>query len=188
MKEIWKDIEGYEGLYQVSSLGRVKSFDRQITYNTKTGTRTRIEKGKIRKQQVTNNYLGVQLKNNNISKPKRCNVHRLVAQAFIPNPDNLPCINHRDENKQNNHVDNLEWCTQKYNLNYGTRNEKVSTALTNRKDHSKPVVQLDMLGNTIEQFVSISEASRQTGILTQQIYQVCNGKAKSAKGFKFRYL
>ena len=118
MEEIWKDIEGYEGLYQVSNLGRVKSFPRKGTHTTKE----RI----LKLTKSNKNYVIVILKNNYIQKAK--SVHRLVAEAFIPNPNNLPQVNHKDENKLNNKVDNLEWCDNIYNCNYGTRNKRLSIA------------------------------------------------------------
>lgn len=112
-EEIWKDIIGYEGLYQVSSLGRVRSLDRYDSNN-------HFLKGRILKLSANGKgYLKVALNSN--GKAKTYSVHRLVLQSFIPNPDNLPQVNHKDENKTNNNVDNLEWCDNSYNLNYGTR-------------------------------------------------------------------
>ena len=108
MEEIWKPIEGYEGLYEISSYGRVKSLRRNIILEPK-----KEPTGYLR----CNLYL-----NKNM---KTVSIHRLVALTFIPNPDNLPCVNHLDEDKTNNSVDNLEWCTVKYNNDYGTRKEKV---------------------------------------------------------------
>ena len=105
--EEWRDIEGYEGLYQISSLGRVKSFPRPTT----PGGILKINKRK-------DGYCSVMLCKN--GKTKRFLVHRLVAKAFIPNPNNLPMINHKNENPSKNIVDNLEWCDNKYNCNYGT--------------------------------------------------------------------
>ena len=108
MNEIWKDIVGYEGLYQVSNLGNVK----RINFFKKERFVIPCSKG--------SGYLYVSLSKNN--KQKNFYIHRLVATAFIENPDNLPVINHKDENRSNNIVDNLEWCTQKYNCNYGLHN------------------------------------------------------------------
>lgn len=117
-EEIWRPIEGYEGLYEVSNTGRVRSVDRYI----KTCYEAyKLQKGKILNPgKNTNGYLQVVLHCN--GKCKTINVHKLVAQAFLPNPDNLPMINHKDEDKTNNNVTNLERCDAKYNINYGTRN------------------------------------------------------------------
>jgi len=114
---MWKDIEGYEGLYQVSCNGEIKSLSREIIYNN--GKVIHL-KERILKPLKINNYLAVDLHDSN-KNHKRFYIHRLVASAFIDNPDNLPEVNHKDENPFNNSVDNLEWCTHTYNLNYGTR-------------------------------------------------------------------
>ena len=106
-KEEFRDIPGYEGLYEVSNLGRVR------------------RNGRILKPlKHRDGYLKIDLNKQGIRKGVY--IHRLVGLAFIPNPDNLPCINHKDEDKTNNTVKNLEWCTREYNNNYGTRNERIS--------------------------------------------------------------
>ena len=118
-EEIWRPIEGYEGLYEVSSYGRVRSLDRYVKSKS-----YRLHKGKVLspgKEKV--GYLFVNLAYN--GKHKTIRVHRLVAQAFLSNPDNLSEVNHKDEDKTNNSVDNLEWCDRKYNNNYGSRKDKV---------------------------------------------------------------
>ena len=120
MEEIWKPIVGYEGYYEVSNLGRVRSMDKYV--NTK-GDSKRIRNGRVLKGILCHNYVWVTLSKDNLKSKKR--VHRLVAEAFIPNPDNLPCVNHKDENRSNNSIENLEWCTTEYNNNYGTRKEKL---------------------------------------------------------------
>lgn len=119
--EIWNDIKGYEGLYQVSNLGRVKSLARQGT------------KGVILKPVIAKGYIHYPLTKD--KKTKWYYAHRLVAEQFIPNPDKLPEVNHKDECKANNQIENLEWCTKSYNSNYGTRKERISNTLkriTNR--------------------------------------------------------
>lgn len=152
MEEIWKDIEGYEGLYQVSNLGKVKS----LNYN-KTA---KSELLKLRKN--TNGYTRVVLYKNR--KAKDYQVHRLVAEAFIPNPNNYPIINHKDENKTNNRVDNLEWCTYLYNNTYGTTIER---AVEKRKGykHSKEAREKISKANkgrkfTIEQKQKMSKSKK----------------------------
>lgn len=129
MKEIWKDIIGYEGIYQISNLGRVKSLEREYWH----GNRWYHQKEKYLSIKCDRNgYLSVMLYNaDHVSK--RIMVHLLVARHFIPNPDNLPEVNHKDENKKNPCVSNLEWCTCKYNANYGTKRKRISKSLKGRK-------------------------------------------------------
>ena len=126
--EIWKDIKGYEGIYQVSNLGRVKSLDREMTYSNGS---SRKFKGRVLKQTLkASGYLCVKLCARSESKDKKTyNTHQLVAKAFIPNPNNYPCINHISEVKTVNTVDNLEWCTYTYNNAYGNHNKRVSETL-----------------------------------------------------------
>lgn len=119
MQEIWKDIPNYEGLYQVSNMGNVRSFHNR--YKNKT---------LIKPCATSKGYLSVSLCKNH--SQKAFNVHKLVAELFIPNPKNLPCVNHIDENKTNNTVSNLEWCTYQYNNTYGHRIEK---SVATRKKH-----------------------------------------------------
>lgn len=117
MIEEWRPVIGYEGLYEVSSYGRVRSLDKYDSMN-------RFLRGRILRLFTDGlGYLRAQLYSN--SKRKSFLVHRLVAQAFIPNPDNLPQVNHIDENPSNDNVDNLEWCDGKYNVNYGTRIDRI---------------------------------------------------------------
>lgn len=132
MSEIWMDIKDFEGLYQVSNLGRVRSLDKIILQH-KYGASPNLyrRKGKILKQAITKEgYYMVSLFDNN--KGKSYLVHRLVATAFILNPNNYRVVNHKDENKLNNNLDNLEWCTDKYNLNYGGARERLSKSCKGR--------------------------------------------------------
>ena len=174
--EIWKDIKGYEGYYQVSNFGRVKSIERKV--NKWDGIRTINER--ILKQNLSHNgYYFVSLSKN--GKRRTYRVNRLVAEAFIPNPDNLPQVNHKEENKLNNNVENLEWCTSKYNNNYGTHNDKISKRL------SKPVLQLDKNGNFIKLWESIMSIERETGFFQGSISNCCKGKYKTSYGYKWKY-
>lgn len=119
--EIWKDIPGYEGYYQVSNYGRVKSLPRWIVYSD--GRKYFYDGVLLKQKHDHGGYCGVELTTN--SELETFKVHRLVAKMFIPNPDNLPEVNHKDENKDNNCVDNLEWCDNYYNNHYGTRLERM---------------------------------------------------------------
>lgn len=150
--EIWRPIEGFDR-YLISNYGRVKSLSRIIGF----GTRNDII---LRENYDKNNYCDVRLTNNNLEvKAKR--IHRLVAEAFIPNPNNLPFINHKDECPLNNHVSNLEWCTAKYNSNYGTILERKSKSLKgHRTTNDKPVCTYDLEGNFVRWFKSVADAVR----------------------------
>lgn len=191
--EIWKDVVGYECLYRVSNFGRVKSVARMIMRSN--GTPQRVYE-KLMPIQIDSHtgYNRITLAKDGCSK--RIGVHRLVAQAFIPNTHNLPCVNHKDENKVNNCVYNLEWCDREYNNNYGTRNERISIAnkgkftikmkkhLDNVKENMKtPIAQFDKNGCFIQAFESISEAERALGVRIAYIFH--RGKT-GAKGFIFK--
>ena len=170
--EEWKDVVGYEGLYKVSNLGNVLSLIQKKPRLLKPG---KNNKG----------YLLVDLQV--FKEHKRFLVHRLVAKAFIPNPYNLPQVNHKDECKTNNRVENLEWCSGTYNMNYGSAKYRISKILTNRKDLSKPVFQFDKNGKFICEYPSTSEAKRKTGINEGNICRVCQGERKSAGNFVWKY-
>lgn len=183
MSEIWKAVPGYEGLYEVSNCGRVRSLDRWV--NTKGGAKRKVS-GQIvsTRLNVINGYRYVVLRKD--GKNIYRNVHRLVAIAFIPNPNNYPYVNHKDENRGNSCVDNLEWCTNAYNLMYGTAKEKMDA---NVKARSKQVVQISLSGDVIEEYNSINEASRHTGVDVTGIWGCCNGRYgyKTAGGYKWKF-
>lgn len=164
MIEEWKDIKGYEELYQVSNLGSVK--------RVKTG---RILKG----SEDTKGYLRVTLSKNNTVSHQR--VHRLVAQAFISNTDNKPQVNHIDENKTNNMVSNLNWMTAKENLNHGTHNERVS------KTQSIPIIATNLKTDESTEFYGTCECARQLGLSQGGITSVLKGKRRQTGGYIFEY-
>jgi len=167
-KEIWLPIADFENLYQISNYGRVRSLPRNTT------------KGKIMKlDKNIDGYMCICLSKNNINK--RMRVNRLVASAFIPNPNNLPQVNHINEIKTDNRVENLEWVTTKQNNNHGTHNEKIAKA------KSKQVNQYDLAGNFIKTWESATEIERQLGFAQGNISNCCNGKRKSAYGFIWRF-
>lgn len=114
--------------------------------------------------------------------------HKWIALAFIPNPQNLPEVNHKDEDKSNNCVENLEWCTAEYNCNYGTRNERMIKAQLNRKDCSKPVGQYTLDGKLVKVWPSTREVERSLKIDNASISRTCMNKQKSAGGFKWSYI
>lgn len=173
-KEIWKDIQGYEGMYQVSSHGRVRSLDRIVV--RPNGNGDYFAKGKIIYVVLTKwGYNEVHLHKDN--KTKIYKVHRLVAQAFIENPNNLPCVNHIDENKTNNNVSNLEWCTYKYNNNYGTKKNRQGEK---NKNENNPNSHKILCVNTGEIFGCIKFAAEKYNISRQTISHCLNGRQKTA--------
>lgn len=180
MEEIWKPVAGFEGLYEVSNLGRVYSIPRIDGGNVKRGGHLMSytsDKG---------GYLRCKLTKN--GKRKIMFVHRLVAMAFIPNPKNFPCINHKDENTANNVVTNLEWCDYSYNINYGNRKEKVRAKELNGV-RSKPVAQYNLDGTLIQVYPSLNEAARQTGLSLGNLNCCCLNKPhyKTCGGYIWKY-
>lgn len=173
-QEIWKDVTGFEGFYQVSTLGRVRSLDRKIV--GKDGF-PRLHKGRVMSPGVIHGYKFLYLNKNGVKK--RWYVHRLVASEFIPNPKGYPQINHKDEDRGNNQVDNLEWCTSKYNNNYGGHAKRSGEGI------SIPVVCLDMLNMAIYKFSSSKAASDRFGLDTGHVAKVILGKSTNHKQYIF---
>lgn len=175
VKEIWRPVPGYEGIYEVSSLGRIKSLARKT--NNQTGKKDLImSPGWIGNKK---GYLFVWLCKD--GKRTRYSVHRLVATVFIPNPLNLPFVNHKDCNPQNNRVENLEWCDAKYNINYGNRNKITSRKL------SIPVKQYTKDGQFVAEYSSAIEAEAITHISSQNISRCRAGSLPSAGGYVWTY-
>ena len=178
-EEVWKDIAGYEGLYQVSNLGRVKSLARKVA----TGRGWRIIKETILKQSLSNTgYYRVYLSEH--SKLKPYSVHRLVATAFIPNPKNYPFVNHKSEVKTENFVENLEWCDQSYNTTYGTSMERQIETQRKTMSTNKKVLNVD----TGKEYVSISEASRDVGVSITALSNCLNNKTSQSVGYKWKFV
>lgn len=171
MEEVWKDIEEYENMYQISNLGNVMSFKRK---NPKL----------LSKVINLDGYYVVNLTKD--KKTKVFTIHRLVAKAFISNLDNLPQVNHKDENKLNNIVSNLEWCTLQYNHNYGSRNHR--TGLSQRySNRCKPVFQFSLDNTFIKEFSSLGEVQRQLGFMQHNISKCCRGQYAQVYGYIWKF-
>jgi hypothetical protein len=215
--EVWKDVEGYEGIYQISNYGRVKSLERNIK---RSDGGSFYFAQRILKYKKSRGYDSIGLFKGR-KEGKYFRVARLVGAAFIPNPENKPQINHKDENRHNNMASNLEWCTCKYNSNYGNHNKNLSESKKRRykedsefaekmrrvlaENHKKeswkiaqrkaqmvssncnPVIQLSLDGKFIKRYHSQSEAYRQTGIPVQNIGQACLKRIRHAGGYKWEY-
>lgn len=173
--EHWKAIAGYEGLYEVSDQGRVKSLG---------NNKSRKEKI-LKPQKYSCGYFLVKLCKEGVVK--QCLIHRLVAEAFIPNPNNLDTVNHKDEVKTNNVVSNLEWMSMKDNLNYGTRNKRSAESIV--EVLAKSVQMFDKsTGELLATFPSLCEAERVTGISRPNISNCCRNKQKYAGDYVWKYL
>ena len=171
-QEVWKGIDGYEGYYQISNLGRVKSLDRVDSIGHK-------RKGKIMKLTPFDGYLNIILTKN--AKRKRFKVHRLVAETFIPNPEMNPTINHKDEVRSNNKVKNLEWCTDEYNVNYGNRTKKYTAKRT------KPILRISIDGKEKKIYGSMKEVS-EDGFDRRNVHSCIKGRLKKTGNYIWKYL
>ena len=177
--EQWVDIPNYEGLYKISNFGNVLSLGNGGP-NKYKGKKTLL---KPRKNIYGYYYVG--LSKNGVKKSYT--IHKLVAKVFIPNPNCLPCVNHRDENRLNNNVDNLEWCTYKYNTNYGTCIQRRSEKTRNDPKRSKPVIQYTLDGVFVKEWPSLMEIERQLGWHRAGITTCINGKTKQAYGYVWSF-
>lgn len=161
-EEFWRDIPNTNGFYEANTFGII---------------RRKHDKTPLKQRKRKDGYLLVDLVCNGVKKTEYA--HRIIALTFIPNDNKFPCINHIDENKQNNNVDNLEWCTAKKNNNHSTRGARISKSLC------KKVCQYDMQGNIVRVWDSVKDATEQLGI--RNISQACRGLRKQAGGYKWRY-
>ena len=169
ISEIWKPVEGYEGLYEVSNTGKVATLNYRHTG----------ERRELSPKTERTGYMKVLLYKR--GGRKLCSVHRLVAKAFIPNPNNLRCVNHIDENKSNNDVSNLEWCSHSYNNKYGSRIENVFTQL-------RRPVEAKTHDGVIEVYPSVTQAAKSLNKSASNISGAANGRLKTAYGRTWRYL
>ena len=169
MEEIWKEINGFEKLYMVSNTGKVKRVDKNKKLKLYTNK--------------NNGYIYVNLSGNGKNKVLR--VHKIVAEAFIPNKNKYKVINHKDGNKQNNRVDNLEWCTQKQNINHAKNILKIDFSKGIEKMHEKNKKKI--IRNDGKIYKSIKEAKKDLGNMNAHICEVCKGKLKTTCGYSYRY-
>lgn len=169
--EEWRPVVGFEGLYECSSLGNVRSVDRK---------NRKFCKGCVLKQRKsTNGYMVVTLWKNN--RKKLCTVHRLIIKSFIPNPNNLPECNHKNECKTDNRVENLEWCDHKYNNNYGTKNKRQS------EKKQKRVLQYSLDGDFIKEWPSLISVQNELGYNRGSLSNCCLNKTKTAYDYVWKY-
>lgn len=180
--EEWRDVVGYEGLYKVSNMGRVKMLPRNVLANK---SQRIIPEHIIKQIETQKGYLSVDLWNMN--NRKRFMVHRLVLNAFNgKNSDKKEC-NHKNENRKDNIYTNLEWISHKENINYGSRTEKQKVAMINHSRMSKPIVQYDLNGRFIAEYPSMRQAARELCFDMSNIKDCCKGRYKSTHGFVFKY-
>lgn len=174
--EIWKNIKGYEGCYQVSNMGRIKSLSRKV-WNGKAYFWTSVRV--LRPGIDRDGYFLVNLSKNGKAKTEK--VHRLVAKAFIPNPENKEAVNHIDEDPSNNKMENLEWATVSENNNHGWHNKRSS------KSRSKPILQLNLDGELLQEYQSATIAAQKLGMCRISITNCLNGRTSTAGGYRWRY-
>lgn len=183
--EEWRDIPNYSFRYMVSCYGRVKRKPRVMTYENGF---VHYYKEKILKTLIIKEYYNVSIvPDGDKKKTKQTRVHRLVASAFLPNPDNLPEVNHKDENKLNNCVDNLEWCSTAYNLCYGTRLDRIRYAHHYLNGICTPITLYDREGNAVEEFLGMVDFCKKYDVDATIVINCCSGKIASANGFNVGY-
>lgn len=198
--EEWRDVVGYEGYYMVSNIGRIATLSHTVDfisiYDGVEVKKTFKAKQCLRKlHQGKHGYMECTLRDS--KRTKLMKVHRIVAEAFIPNPQSLPSVNHKDEDKTNNKVENLEWCTCLYNANYGTRNKRLKTSLSNAHKNGlyentykvgrKPIVGISLLDGTTIKFERSADLHEQ-GFERHLVSKCCRNLRKDYKGYKWMFL
>ena len=179
IEEAWKDILGYERLYQVSNLGRVKSLDRIVQTNNRFSDMNSLKRGKFLKPKIKENgYCLVVLSKD--GKRKNLLVHRLVAEAFIPNPENKPQVNHKNGIKTDNRIENLEWNSVSENQKHAIKNKLY-------KHYTKEVDQYDLQGNYIRTWDSVKSIEKEMSISPSTIWRCCTNRYKKGNGFIWKY-
>lgn len=180
--EEWKSIRGYEGLYEISSLGRVRSLDRKVKVNYGIEHYKTLKGVVLKCQKDRYGYLYIPLSKN--GHKQKLKVHRLVAEAFIPNPNNKPCIDHINTIKDDNRVENLRWVTYEENMNNELTLKNIKGCQVGDKSScSKSVVQISLDGKIIKRYGSIRETTRETGFDKRYISKCCNGKKEMYKNY-----
>lgn len=198
--EIWKDVVGYEGFYLVSNIGRIATLSHNVEYvSVYDGIEIKKTFGAkqcLRKlHRGKHGYIECTLRDS--KRVKLMKVHRIVAQAFIPNPNNLPEVNHKNEDKTDNRSENLEWCTQKYNANYGTRNNRLKSSIScahkrgayqnaNQKSR-KAIIGISLIDNTTIIFEKSADL-HECGFERHLVSKCCRGLRKDHKGYKWMFL
>lgn len=178
-------MNGYEGYYQISNYGRVRSLDRYVKSGLKY-SKVCLRKGRIlRASDNTQGYLFVNLQKDN--KCKKKTIHRLVAENFIPNLNNLEQVNHIDGNKHNNNIENLEWCTQRYNIQQAWKMGLAKQGKGKNHPESKAVNQYDLNNNLIKKWDSMMDVQREKGFLNVCICNCCKGKQRTSYGYIWKY-
>lgn len=196
MAEEWRSIRGFEGLYEVSDQGMVRSLDRYV--NAKSGSFTKIKGVTMKPQKNHKGYMAVVLHKD--GKPFTKFVHRLVAEAFIENKENLPQVNHKDTNKTNNAVVNLEWISNYDNMKHAIEHGCYKNAFTTKtkeavlgnlkiaiEKRKTPVIQMTLKGEVIRIYESVKEAEKNTGFSSSKICAVCRGRRKTTGGYMWKY-